>query len=177
MCRGRGTPCQGGEITCRGRQTHCEPCPQCHLITLWVTLVGAARIYCGCTTYILWGTHNIYVNMHPHYIRLAPTIGCPQYIPRCSPQYIRTCTHKVFRCTHKVFRPRGSCTHNIVVYIVGALVYLSRVSILCIYCGCTGIYCGYWGLHLTRTLLFTNPGVFRYFYSKNLKIKLKKILF
>ena len=53
------------------------------------------------------------------------------------------CTHKVFRYTHKVFRPRGGCTHNIVVYIVGALVYLSRVSILCIYCGCTGIYCGY----------------------------------
>ena len=75
-------------------------------IILWVTLVGAARICCGCTTYILWVAHNIYVKCCPQYIRLSPTIGCPQYIPWRHPQYIRIVAHNIYICTHNTFRPR-----------------------------------------------------------------------
>ena len=54
---------------------------------LWTT-------YCGCKTYILWRTHNVYIVGNPQHIRVAPTIYT--FSPtihkgvthKCYPQYI-----------------------------------------------------------------------------------------
>ena len=87
----------------------------------------------------------------PQYIRFSPTIGSPQYIPRCCPQHIRSVTHNIYRCTHNIFRPR-STTYS---YILWVNLYISyecpfcvcivdnTFSIVGVCCGCMSCGCVY----------------------------------